>query len=105
MPSGLIEQQNGMCARRDVEGDLLEVHAHRLAVAAGHDDAGGFTFGGTDRAEQPRSEEHTSELQSLMRISYAVFCLKQKKPPATPRTNKTTYTNPRHTHNDSTQHR
>src|SRR3546814_2778526 len=27
---------------------------------------------------QPRSEEHTSELQSLMRISYAVFCLKQK---------------------------
>src|SRR3546814_2147092 len=32
-----------------------------------------------DRAPAPRSEEHTSELQSLMRISYAVFCLKQKK--------------------------
>src|SRR3546814_4397651 len=29
-------------------------------------------------AERPRSEEHTSELQSLMRISYAVFCLKKK---------------------------
>src|SRR3546814_8351493 len=29
--------------------------------------------------QQPRSEEHTSELQSLMRISYAVFCLKKKK--------------------------
>src|SRR3546814_1916038 len=28
---------------------------------------------------QQRSEEHTSELQSLMRISYAVFCLKKKK--------------------------
>src|SRR3546814_809743 len=28
---------------------------------------------------KPRSEEHTSELQSLMRISYAVFCLKKKK--------------------------
>src|SRR3546814_5583767 len=28
---------------------------------------------------QPRSEEHTSELQSLMRISYAVFCLQKKK--------------------------
>src|SRR3546814_9556436 len=28
-----------------------------------------------------RSEEHTSELQSLMRISYAVCCLKKKKPP------------------------
>src|SRR3546814_9912863 len=28
---------------------------------------------------EPRSEEHTSELQSLMRISYAVFCLKKKR--------------------------
>src|SRR3546814_9373803 len=37
-----------------------------------------------------RSEEHTSELQSLMRISYAVFCLKKKKPPRhrTPQTNR-----------------
>src|SRR3546814_4760820 len=46
--------------------------------------------GGTDRHAYParpcadtlraaRSEEHTSELQSLMRISYAVFCLKKKK--------------------------
>src|SRR3546814_10494632 len=35
---------------------------------------------GRSRAEGPvRSEEHTSELQSLMRISYAVFCLKKKK--------------------------
>src|SRR3546814_6749201 len=41
---------------------------------------------GADRAHRPqrngrgnRSEEHTSELQSLMRISYAVFCLKKKK--------------------------
>src|SRR3546814_8042682 len=36
---------------------------------------------GVDRAEihdRVRSEEHTSELQSLMRISYAVFCLKKK---------------------------
>src|SRR3546814_15306890 len=32
----------------------------------------------------PRSEEHTSELQSLMRISYAVFCLKKKKNTQTP---------------------
>src|SRR3546814_7303185 len=31
------------------------------------------------RHEMGRSEEHTSELQSLMRISYAVFCLKKKK--------------------------
>src|SRR3546814_3436595 len=32
-----------------------------------------------DRCAVSRSEEHTSELQSLMRISYAVFCLKKKK--------------------------
>src|SRR3546814_10010426 len=31
------------------------------------------------RRDKGRSEEHTSELQSLMRISYAVFCLKKKK--------------------------
>src|SRR3546814_10790766 len=31
------------------------------------------------RDDSARSEEHTSELQSLMRISYAVFCLKKKK--------------------------
>src|SRR3546814_9842191 len=33
----------------------------------------------TDIGDWLRSEEHTSELQSLMRISYAVFCLKKKK--------------------------
>src|SRR3546814_2186242 len=33
-----------------------------------------------------RSEEHTSELQSLMRISYAVFCLKKKKTTHVPKT-------------------
>src|SRR3546814_2249068 len=40
------------------EGSPLEAEARRIAA---------------------RSEEHTSELQSLMRISYAVFCLKKKK--------------------------
>src|SRR3546814_9179897 len=35
--------------------------------------------GGDDQPGGQRSEEHTSELQSLMRISYAVFCLKKKK--------------------------
>src|SRR3546814_3148720 len=38
-----------------------------------------------DRGE--RSEEHTSELQSLMRISYAVFCLKKKKKKIEKKTN------------------
>src|SRR3546814_9442521 len=62
-----------------------------------------------DVAEQPqanlrtrRSEEHTSELQSLMRISYAVFCLKKKKNTLTIKRhycyNKLTYTNITNTH-------
>src|SRR3546814_6541208 len=38
-----------------------------------------FEFSLPERSFIIRSEEHTSELQSLMRISYAVFCLKKKK--------------------------
>src|SRR3546814_5847413 len=65
--------------------------AQRLALAAHHparylqqrdDDHLLRRPGGERRVEietTPRSEEHTSELQSLMRISYAVFCLKKKK--------------------------
>ena len=53
MPPCLIEQQNGMCARSDMEGDLLKMHVHRLAVAAGHDDAGALSFSGTDGTENP----------------------------------------------------
>src|SRR3546814_2657281 len=52
----------------------------RSATRARHSRAAPRT--GTARADRPpasRSEEHTSELQSLMRISYAVFCLKKKK--------------------------
>src|SRR3546814_3924740 len=45
----------------------------------GPDRRAGSLEGGDERAEPDRSEEHTSELQSLMRISYAVFCLKKKK--------------------------
>src|SRR3546814_8012083 len=39
---------------------------------------GGRVLPGLGRRLAPRSEEHTSELQSLMRISYAVFCLNKK---------------------------
>src|SRR3546814_5032087 len=38
----------------------------------------GYGFSGKPTVAKWRSEEHTSELQSLMRISYAVFCLKKK---------------------------
>src|SRR3546814_4444794 len=41
--------------------------------------AGAFGYAFADVRPQYRSEEHTSELQSLMRISYAVYCLEQKK--------------------------
>src|SRR3546814_3864600 len=47
-------------------------------VGAAHQPARAARLRGAGRPGQ-RSEEHTSELQSLMRISYAVFCLKKKK--------------------------
>src|SRR3546814_8315886 len=50
----------------DIEGNRYIDFASGIAVLnTGH--------------RHPRSEEHTSELQSLMRISYAVFCLKKQK--------------------------
>src|SRR3546814_12520310 len=51
-------------------------------VRAGRDDLSQLRarrHGGQFDRRAARSEEHTSELQSLMRISYAVFCLKKKK--------------------------
>src|SRR3546814_7429898 len=66
--SGGIKQEGGGYALRlgfrQIKGFSPE-DAKRLVVARGNSYA--------------RSEEHTSELQSLMRISYAVFCLKKKK--------------------------
>src|SRR3546814_5196626 len=60
---------------RNQRGDLVEAlpqqREHRAAV-------GGPRVPAALREDRPhRSEEHTSELQSLMRISYAVFCLKK----------------------------
>src|SRR3546814_2187626 len=53
----------GIFTKRDKASLHLDAGAKRVLVSAPAD----------------RSEEHTSELQSLMRISYAVFCLKKKK--------------------------
>src|SRR3546814_2881207 len=60
-----------------VRVDDAEQHAQggRLARAVGAEDPVDGAFGDSEA----RSEEHTSELQSLMRISYAVFSLKKKK--------------------------
>src|SRR3546814_4415849 len=47
----------------------------------GQENACRAAFDDRRRDARARSEEHTSELQSLMRISYAVFCLKKKRDP------------------------
>src|SRR3546814_3398660 len=47
-------------------------------IRKGGDDVAAFNDGDKVENGKCRSEEHTSELQSLMRISYAVFCLKKK---------------------------
>src|SRR3546814_6318959 len=56
-----------------VFGRVIEGMEYVDAIARGEPPAN------PTRILQARSEEHTSELQSLMRISYAVFCLKKKK--------------------------
>src|SRR3546814_8448184 len=54
-------------------------HQHVGGVARRHRDERALEhFHAEQRAVERRSEEHTSELQSLMRISYAVFCLKKQ---------------------------
>src|SRR3546814_9552258 len=56
---------------RAMQGDLLDLYAELEAEK--------FTSGRDEDPDKARSEEHKSELQSLLRISYAVFCLKKKK--------------------------
>src|SRR3546814_1091107 len=67
--------------------DLVRRHRHRFSGlqrrARGSCDSshrGWLSSAERGASLRGRSEEHTSELQSLMRISYAVFCLKKKHP-------------------------
>src|SRR3546814_3389827 len=75
-----------------VDADRLQQHdilgevalrlrvAHRVAAIFDDEGLAGVALEIGQRLDQRfRSEEHTSELQSLLRISYAVFCLKKKK--------------------------
>src|SRR3546814_10105863 len=71
-PAGWIE--SGYLIRAGSVGELAE----RTGMAPGRLRTTLDRFNAGARAGR-RSEEHTSELQSLMRISYAVFCLKKKK--------------------------
>src|SRR3546814_2249011 len=70
----LSARRSGDSADGRGAGDALSGHSLPACIAVGpqSDEAPG-------QRGQGRSEEHTSELQSLMRISYAVFCLKKKK--------------------------
>src|SRR3546814_8389099 len=70
--------------RAQAAGELVDHAAERAAVRHAAFDAFGHELVGVAAVLEvailgPRSEEHTSELQSLMRNSYAVFCLKKKK--------------------------
>src|SRR3546814_1214518 len=72
----------GVLQLADADGDVeaLLDHVHDAVVEVGlqsHLRMARQEF--RQLRQQVRSEEHTSELQSLMRISYAVFCLKKKK--------------------------
>src|SRR3546814_2646170 len=62
----------GVLLREGLEALLIVIAMMAFLRKTGRTDVMGYVHGG-------RSEEHTSELQSLMRISYAVFCLKQKQ--------------------------
>src|SRR3546814_6498564 len=66
--------------RYPLGGKRRAVRTDDLAIGDGQCAGGRFgdRVAGVELAEHHRSEEHTSELQSLMRISYAVFCLKKK---------------------------
>src|SRR3546814_8053020 len=64
---------------QDLRGDVPHRHAHAIhVVAAVHGPTITEVPASMTSSTQLRSEEHTSELQSLMRISYAVFCLQKK---------------------------
>src|SRR3546814_10918255 len=71
-----FKQVNDTHGHQTGDEALLEVAALMKEQIRGGDLAG--RLGGDEFALLLRSEEHTSELQSLMRISYAVFCLKKK---------------------------
>src|SRR3546814_18301406 len=70
--------------RDDAADSVLQLSGARragdgLLPAPGVGHRGAAAGAAAAAPRRPRSEEHTSELQSLMRISYAVFCLKKKK--------------------------
>src|SRR3546814_7176768 len=81
--NNLNATNNVLAALVEAKSNAHLVHLGTMGVY-GYGTAGmkipeGYLTVKVDTGENLRSEEHTSELQSLMRISYAVFCLKKKK--------------------------
>src|SRR3546814_7841181 len=82
-PTGALDSKTGeeilglFKRLRDADHTVVLI-THDAEVAAHADRTFVMHDGELHEQEKPRSEEHTSELQSLMRISYAVFCLKKK---------------------------
>src|SRR3546814_6507510 len=80
LTKALIEMHGGALELESRLGEgttaILRLPAWRIVAPAHRQDVNAFI---ESRKDSFRSEEHTSELQSLMRISYAVFCLKKKK--------------------------
>src|SRR3546814_1113854 len=77
-----IDRSQGALPHLIAFGDRIRVHGlHELDSGIARPELFRRTVlsGSFVRDRRIRSEEHTSELQSLMRISYAVFCLKKKK--------------------------
>src|SRR3546814_9676240 len=71
---GMAFDTSALALHRETPGDPI---VGRLVARGLDDELAGSAFAIVDGVD--RSEEHTSELQSLMRISYAVICLKKKK--------------------------
>src|SRR3546814_1186740 len=92
VPLGTTRRQNGGVDA----GKLLDLPGPAKDFIDGNEPGTGHSK--REQQYQARSEEHTSELQSLMRISYAVFCLKKKNK------NKKTTIHQNTMLEDSTQH-
>src|SRR3546814_7517774 len=75
-PERRREEQPGTGQAQRIAEGIGRDRAQATAVSLARRTNAGL---GTEPGREHRSEEHTSELQSLMRISYAVFCLKKKK--------------------------
>src|SRR3546814_3965194 len=88
---------NGDCELQDMAGavglrDVRYGYEGDNHLKLGKDETNPYFTFDASKCIVCRSEEHTSELQSLMRISYAVFCLKKKNIHQTHETTKTTHT-------------